>query len=280
MAGSFFIFLREGIEGSMIVTMMCAYLASVNRRDLFRWVFAGVAAALLAAGAAGVILYIMVAASFVGSDIQTWFETCTFALAVVVLTYMTFWMKKHARGINADLKSQVSRAIAGQSGLALALVAFATVGREALETAIFVLAITFQSSPLALAAGAVAGLAVSLGLSLAMYRMGIRINMKRLFTVVGVALMFVSAGLLANAIQNLQSMGVLPGRDTILWDTGRLVSNQSALGDMLHGLLGYAAAPTVLQVLAWVLFLAIGLPTFFDWPKAVVMRLSARGGSA
>lgn len=266
MLGSFLIFLREGIEGSMIVAIMCAYLAAAGRRDLFRYVFAGVAAALVGSSAVALGLYAVAKSAFIDSDAQTWFETGTFVLAVVVLTYMTFWMKRHSRTIGSSLKAQMGAAVTGGSAFALATLAFVTVGREAVETVIFLLAIAFQSSPLALLVGAVLGLAVSLSISVAIYRMGVRINLKRFFTVVGAALMIVAAGLLSNAVQNLQELHVLPGVGHALWNTSGFISDDSALGDILHGLLGYAASPTVLQVLAWALFLAIGLAAFLGWP--------------
>jgi len=266
MLGSFLIFLREGIEGSMIVTIMCAYLAAAGRRDLFRPVFAGVAAALLGSSVAALALYAAIKSSFINSTAQTWFETGTFVLAVVVLTYMTFWMKRHSRTMGASLKEQVNAAVTGGSAFALGLLAFATVGREAIETVIFLLAIAFQNLPLALLGGAVLGLAVALALSLAIYRMGVRMNFKRFFTVVGAALMVVAAGLLANAIQNLQELHVLPGSGQTVWDTSRVIADNSALGDILHGLIGYAASPTVLQALAWALFLVIGLVAFLGLP--------------
>lgn len=274
MLGSFLIFLREGIEGSLIVTLMCAYLAAAGRRDLFRPVFLGVGAALLASAAAAAALYAAVKSSFINSTAQTWFETGTFILAVVVLTYMTFWMKRNARSLNATLKGQVAAAVTGGSALALSLLAFATVGREAVETAIFLLAIAFQTSALALLVGAALGLAISLSLSVAIYRMGVKVNMKRFFTMVGAALMVVAAGLLANAIQNLQELRVLPGAGQALWNTGHFISDDSPLGDVLHGLFGYAATPTVLQVTVWALFLVVGLVLFLGRPSGARSRPS------
>jgi high-affinity iron transporter len=264
--GSFLIFLREGIEGSMIVSIMCAYLAAAGRRDLFRGVFLGVGAALIASGLGAVALYVAIKDSFIGSTAQTWFETGTFVLAVIVLTYMTFWMKRNARHMSATLKSHVTAAVTGGSAFALAMLAFVTVGREAVETVIFLLAISFQSSPLQLLAGALVGLAISLAISIAIYRLGVRMNLRRFFTIVGAALMLVAAGLLANAVQNLQELHVLPGAGYGLWSTERIIAEDSTLGDILHGLIGYAAAPTALQVISWALFLGFGLLFFLRNP--------------
>src|SRR5579871_3292973 len=162
MLGSFLIFLREGIEGSMIVAIMCAYLAGAGRRDLFRWVFLGVGGALAGSALVGAAIFALVKDSFINSTAQTWFETGTFLLAVVVLTYMTFWMKQHSRTLSATLKQQMSVAVTGGSAFALSALAFVTVGRESVETVIFLLAIAFKSSAVSLLIGAILGLAISL----------------------------------------------------------------------------------------------------------------------
>ena len=269
MAGSFLIFLREGIEGTLICTILLTYLAAGDRRDMFRWVLGGAAVSLVASAAVGIGLYAAVHSDFVGSRAQLWFETATFGVAVIVLTYMTFWMKRHARSLSADLKQRVDGAVVGGSGLALALVAAATVGREAVETAIFTVAITLQSSPRDLLVGAAAGLLVAFAISVAIYRMGVKLNLQRFFTVVGGALMVVAAGLLANVVQNLQQLGVIarmPGAGIHVWDTSHLIPQDSTLGDILHGLVGYAESPSLLQALAYGVFLAVGLILFLRRP--------------
>src|SRR5579871_5306554 len=119
MLGSFLIFLREGIEGSMIVTIICLYLVFAGRRDLFRAVFTGVGAALVSATVVGVVLYALVKDVFIDSAAQTWVETAIFLLAVAVLTSMTFWMKGQARTMSSALQDQVSAAMTGGSALAL-----------------------------------------------------------------------------------------------------------------------------------------------------------------
>ena len=185
-----------------------------------------------------------------------------FAVAVGVLTYMTFWMRRHSRSMGRELRERVSGVVSGGSGIALGLIAFVTVGREAVETVIFLLAIAYQSSPLQLLIGAVIGLAISLAVSFAMYRVGVRINLGRFFAIVGSLLMVVAAGLLADAVQNLQGLGVLSGGSMTLWNMSGTLPDDTGIGDVLHGLVGYSAAPTVLQAVLWVAFLGVGLTLF------------------
>ena len=262
MVGSLLIFAREGLEGTLICSILLTYLASAGRRDLFRYVFAGAGLAVVLATASGVVLWVVTRDAFIGSNAQTWFETGVFAVAVAVLTYMTFWMRRHSRNIGRELRDRVSGAVSGGSGIALGVIAFVTVGREAVETVIFLLAIAYQSSPLQLVIGAVIGLAIALGVSSSMYRLGLRINLGRFFAVVGSLLLVVAAGLLADGVQNLQELGVLPGGSMTLFNVSGSLPDNTGVGDLLHGLIGYSAAPTALQAIIWAAFLGVGLTLF------------------
>jgi high-affinity iron transporter len=261
--GSLLIFAREGLEGTLICSILLTYLASAGRRDLFRYIFLGAGLAVVLATAAGILLWVTLHGSgYINSTGQTWFETGVFAVAVSVLTYMTFWMRRHSRDMGRELREKVSGAVNGGSGIALGLIAFVTVGREAVETVIFMLAIAYTSSPIQLVIGAVIGLAIALGVSYAMFRVGLRLNLGRFFAIVGSLLMLVAAGLLADFIQNLQQLNVLPGGSMTLWNVSRTLPDDTGIGDVLHGLVGYSAAPTVLQAVMWALFLAVGLTLF------------------
>lgn len=275
MLGGFLIFLREGLECSMIISIMCAYLNAAGRRDLFRPVFAGVAAAIVLAAAVGGVLYAIARDAFIDSAEQAWFETGTFVLAVIVLTYMTFWMKRNSRTISSSLKREMAASIDGGSAAPLFLLALVTVGREALEASIFTLAIIFSTSTQAVLLGGVVGLVVAVAASIAMYRVGIRLNLKYFFAVVGSALLVVAAGMLANAVQNLQELGVIPFWTHPIWNLGAVLSSDSTLGHVLHGIIGYDATPSTLQFAAWIIFLAIGLLAFLGRPSRLLLAKRA-----
>jgi high-affinity iron transporter len=261
MLATLVIFLREGVEASMIVAILLAYLNRIGRRDHFRDVFVGVGAALALATAGGVIAYETIR-SYDGSRAQTIFETITFLLAAVVLTYMTFWMRSHARSLSADLRARTDAALDGRARLGLALLAFQAVGREGLETVVFTLAIVFSISAGGALAGAAIGLAGALAIAFVIYRLGHRLNLSKFFTVIGILLMVFAAGLLADAVQNLQELGWLPVLDSPLWHSGRFLSQESAFGDVMHSFFGYSDAPTILQLLTYVCYLAIAIVAY------------------
>jgi high-affinity iron transporter len=207
-----------------------------------------------------------------GSRGQTIFETVTYLLAAAVLTYMTFWMRNHARSLSKELRSRAEAALDGKARWGLGLLAFQAVGREGLETVVFTLAIVFSTSPARALSGAVLGLAGSLVIAFVIYRLGHKLNLSRFFTVIGVLLMVFAAGLLADAIQNLQELGWLPVLDLPMWHTGQLLSEDSAFGDVLHSFFGYSDSPTPLQLLVYVAYLAIVIVAYLGLRNGLQSR--------
>jgi high-affinity iron transporter len=320
MLATLVIFLREGVEASMIVAILLAYLNRSGQRQHFKDVYLGVAAALVLAGGGGLLAYFTIR-TYAGSRAQTIFETATFLLATAILTYMTFWMRSHARGLKSELAAKADAVLAargrkaahprpaeavpvlagaaGGRGVAeapragaapassedmgrgarwgLGLLAFQAVGREGLETVVFTLAIAFSVRHQGgLLTGALIGLAIALAIAFVMYRLGHRINIGRFFMIVGSLLMVFAAGLLVDAVENLQQLGWLPGGSHVLWHTGAILSEDSALGDIAHSFFGYAQSPTLLQAIVYLAYLACVLSAFFG----VRQRLQRRSASA
>ena len=275
MLATLVIFLREGIEASMIVAILLAYLDRLGRREHFKDVFLGVGAALLLATGGGVAAYLTIR-SYDGSRVQTVFETVTYIIAAVVLTYMTFWMRNHARSISRELRSKADAAFDGKARWGLALLAFQAVGREGLETVVFTLAIIFSTSVAGALTGAVIGLAGSLVVAFVIYRLGHKLNLSRFFTVIGCLLMVFAAGLLADTVQNLQELGWLHVLNVPMWHTGQLLSEDSAFGDVLHSFFGYSDSPTPLQLIVYVTYLAIVVAAFLGLRAALRGRKSPR----
>ena len=262
MVATFVIFLREGIEASMIVAILLAYLDRIGKRQHFKDVLAGVAAALVLAAAGGVIAYLTIK-TYAGSRTQTIFETATYALAAVVLTYMTFWMRSHSKNLSQELRQRTEAALDRRARTGLALLSFQAVGREGLESMVFTLAIVFASSAHGVIIGGVAGLAVSMAMAFAIYHLGKRIDVAMFFKAVGGLLMVFAAGLLVDTVQNAQSLGWITFGTHPLWHTGSWLAESSTVGDIFHSFFGYAQSPTVLQVVVYVVYLAVALTLFF-----------------
>ncbi|HWZ18936.1 MAG TPA: FTR1 family protein [Ktedonobacteraceae bacterium] len=253
MIATFVLFLREGLEASLIVSILFAALRQLDQMEMARAVWIGVILAIAASLLGGTALYVTVH-DYVGTTFQTIFETITYLVAVILLTSMTFWMQKHSRSLKREITAKAS---ASGSAFALGLLAFSTVGREGLETAVFTLAFAFRTNALLLLIGAFLGLLASIGLCVMIYRLGYRLDFRIFFRIMGILLLFFAAGLLGDAVQNMQQLGWITFGSTPLWNTAHILSEDSTLGDMLHTFLGYAEAPTVLQGLIYALYLLI-----------------------
>jgi len=262
MVATFVIFLREGIEASMIVAILLAYLDRIGEREHFRDVLLGVAAALVLVAVGGVVAYLTIR-DYAGSRAQTIFETVTYLIAAVVLTYMTFWMRDHSMTLSEELRQKTAVALDGRARWGLGLLAFQAVGREGLETMVFTLAIVFATSAHGAVIGGAFGLVASLALAVVMYRLGKHINIGLFFRVVGALLMVFAAGILVDAVQNLQELGWVKVLTHPMWSTAGTLKEDSTLGDIFHSFFGYADHPTVLQGVVYVVYLAVAVGAFF-----------------
>lgn len=287
MIPTFVIFLREGVEASMIVAILLTYLDQIGQRRHFRDVFAGVAAAVVLMVGGGVGAYLAIH-NYADSTAKTVFETVTYLLAAAVLTYMTFWMQSHSRTMTDDLRRRSDGALEGRTRWGLGLLAFQAVGREGLETMVFTLAIVFASAKQAptaarghgLLIGAALGLVVALAIAYAVFTLGRRINMGLFFRVIGIVLMVFAAGLLVDAVENMQQLGWLPFLDHAMWNTSSYLSESSSLGDAVHSLLGYVDHPTVLQAVAWVTYVAAATTAFIVRGRRIRPRTALAGAPA
>ena len=275
MIPTFVIYLREGIEASMIVAILLSYLSQINQRKYFRDVFLGVAAACVLILVGGIAAYVLID-RYSGSNIQAYFETVTYLIAAAFLTVMTFWMHKHARTMSSELRQRGEVALSKGNRLGLGVLAFQAVGREGLETMVFTLAIIFAGSRQAavpqsghqLLIGAIAGLVVAFAVAFAIYKLGAKVNLRRFFRVLGVLLMLFAAGLLADAVQNLQQLGWLPFARHVMWNSSGALAEGSNIGDVLHQLVGYADQPTVLQAIVWGLYVVLSVSIFINLSRA------------
>ena len=263
---------REGLEASLIVGIVLAYLAKTDNRRYFSTIWLGTAAAVAVSIVTGAALFFTVGA--LEGRAEQIFEGAAMFSAVAVLTWMIFWMRKQAVNIKRELEQRIEGAIAAGSAVGLASVVFFAVLREGWETALFLFAISESSSPLTTTIGAIAGLVVAVALGVALYTGSRRLNLRQFFTVTGVLLIVFAAGLLAHGIHEFQEAGLLPMTIEHVWDTNGIVSEDSTAGEFLTTLFGYNGNPSLLEVLAWGSFATAAL-AFFLAPLVSWRRLSA-----
>ena len=256
MLAALVIVLREGVEASMIVAVLLAFLKATGRREHFRDVFLGVGAALVLAAAGGVVVYRAVS-SYDGSRERTLLQAITYLVAVVTLTCMTFWMQTHARTMSADLRERADSALGRGARAGLVLLAFQAVGREGLETVAFTLAAVFSTSRLSALSGAAIGFVLALAVAFLVYHLGQRLVLARFFGIITALVIVSCASMLANAVQSLQALGWLPFLTAPAWDSAALLPQDGTIGDLLHTFFGYSDSPSKLQVAVYCAYLVV-----------------------
>ncbi|MGQ4360736.1 iron uptake transporter permease EfeU [Streptomyces sp. SAS_272] len=261
MFSNYLIGLREGLEASLVVCILIAYLVKTGRRDALKPVWAGIAVAVLIAMAFGCFLEFgsqeltFKAQEALGGSLSI--------VAVALVTWMVFWMRRTARHLKAELHDKLDAALAMGTG-ALVATAFLAVGREGLETALFVWTSVHAAgdgTPRPLI-GAALGLATAVLLGWLFYRGALRINLAKFFTWTGGMLVVVAAGVLAYGVHDLQEADWVPGLTDKAFDVSDTIPPDSWYGTLLKGVFNFQPDPTVVQVTVWLLYLIPTLALF------------------
>ena len=253
--------LREGLEAALVVSIIVAYLVKADRRDALPKLWGGVALAALIPLIVGAIL--------------TWGpKTLTFQaqeilggslsfVAVGLVTWMIFWMGKNARELKGEIEGSLSRTLsAGSSGWGVVWIAVIAVGREGVETALFVWATvrsSIENSTMQTTLGVLTGLLIAIVLGVLLYQGAVRINFRVFFAVTGYFLVLVAAGIVAYGVGDFQEAGVLPGIMNHAWDLAAHLPGTTSplhwLYVLLQAMFQFNLQPTVLQVVGWILYI-------------------------
>jgi high-affinity iron transporter len=250
MLPTFVIGLREGLEASLIVGIVAAFLVRNGRgRDMWAlWTGVSLGIALCLTG--GIALRI--AEQNLPQRQQEQLETIIGLVAVAFVSWMVLWMRAHARELKGDLEANAAAALAAGSAWALVLMAFLAVLREGFETAVFILAILNSTTNTGTALlGALLGIAASIVIGYGIYRGGVKVNMARFFRLTGIVLVLVAAGLLATAAHTAHEAGWLNVLQGQALDLSWLVKPGSVRAALLTGMFGLQPRPSWAEVIAW-----------------------------
>lgn len=264
MFANYLIGLREGLEAALIVSILVAYLVKLDQHWALPRVWAGVGLAIgLAFGVGGFLHLTSQTLTFRAQEMFGGFMSI---FAAALITWMIFWMAKHAHRLKSHLHGEVDRALIGDAW-ALTFIAFIAVAREGMETALFLWAgIRASGSTTTPLIGAVLGLLTAVVLGVLIYRGALRLNLSRLFTWTGVGLIIVAAGVLSYGVHDLQEAAVLPGLNNLAFNVSEQIPPGSWYGTLLKGTVNFSPATTWLEATVW---LAYVIPTLTLYVRVV-----------
>lgn len=256
MGAALLITLREGLEISLVIAIIAAYLVKTGRPQYLRVMWAGVAAATLLSLATGVVFNVVIG-EFEGKWEQA-IEGALAFLAVGVLTWMIFWMRRNSKNISGELHGKIDDALA-KSALSLSFIAFIAVAREGFETVLFLLgAETGSSSGAEVVVGGLIGLAIAALIGIGFYTGSARVDLRQFFQVTGMLLILFAAGLFAKGLHEFRELFEIESSvvaDTVWTVTSGPFAEGSTLHDFLKGLFGWSPTPERIRVVGYFAYL-------------------------
>jgi high-affinity iron transporter len=252
---SFLIMLREGFEAALIVGIIAGYLAQTGRKAALPSVWLGAGAAIATCALLGTLITLS------GSEFpqrqQEIFAGAVGFLAVVMLVSMVFWMRRAGRTMKQEIHGKIEAAIGDHQGAwnwALAISAFLITGREGVEAVVFLIATLQQGTGWSVPSGAVLGLLAAAVLGFAVFQGGMHLDMRRFFRWTGIFIIFVAGGLVASSLVHFHEAGLWNIGQLVVVDLSNVLPSDSLGGVFLGGLFGYRDAPTLSEILAFLLF--------------------------
>lgn len=267
MFANYLIGLREGLEAALIVTILLTYLYKTERKSAAKYVWVGViAAASLSALVAG---FFTLSPYYLTFKQQEILGGTLSVITVGLVTWMIFWLASHARGLKNELHKSIDTALS-ISPISLILLSFVAVGREGIETGLFVWsAILSTGSSTTPIVGAVLGITSASLMGYFLFKGSLHLNLSKFFFYTGVGLIVIAAGVLAYGIHDLQESGVIPGLNNVAFDISGKIDMGSWYGALLKGTINFNATPSVLEFLTWAVYLATILSIYIKKSRIV-----------
>ncbi|TCN29963.1 high-affinity iron transporter [Kribbella orskensis] len=262
MLANYLIGLREGLEASLVVSILATFLVKSGHRDRLKLVWIGVGAAVGVAVAGWALLQFITSLTANSFTTQETIGGVMSIIAVGFVTWMIFWMRKASRGIARELRDRMGLALEIGSR-AVVVLAFLAVFREGIETAFIVYASAATATTATPFIGVLLGLATSVVLGFLIYRGAVRINLAVFFKWTGAILILVAAGIFAYGFHDLQEANILPGLDSLAFDISHVIPPDSWYGVLLKGIFNFNPAPTVVEAVAWLAYLVPVLVLYF-----------------
>jgi high-affinity iron transporter len=262
MLPSYLLSLREGLEAALIIGIVLGAVRKIHRSDLAPAVWLGTLSAIIVS-----ILTAIVLTTFglsLEDPAEAIFEGITMFIAAGILTWMIFWMSKQARFLKSELEAGVNKAAASAGKSAVFWLAFVAVVREGVELALFITAAFFAgnqggmtSNIIQTLAGTILGVGTAALLSWTLFATTVRLDLRRFFQVTGIVLILFAAGLIAHAVHEFNEVGWIPAVIEHVWNLDTIISESSLLGQLLKTLFGYNSTPSLTEMIAYFIYLAV-----------------------
>ncbi|MEL6496826.1 MAG: FTR1 family protein [Cyanobacteria bacterium J06623_7] len=281
---TFLVTLREGFEAALVVGIVMACLKKAEQTKLYGWVYSGILGGIVASVAvgfllAGVVSGVQTAGGVYAPVIKEFLEGIFGLVAIAMLSWMLLWMTNQAKSLKGEIEGSITSALSNEnSGKAVFLLIFIAVVREGFETVLFILA-KFQQDWTLPAVGAIAGLTLAAIMGVALFALGVRINIRLFFQVMGVFLLLIVGGLVMGALKHFDAALGLMSQLSLnqlcltsdscimgaqMWDGANILPDSEFPGIVLKALFGYRQTLYLGQIVAYFTFLTVVGTAYFQ----------------
>ncbi|MGL4882697.1 MAG: FTR1 family iron permease [Waterburya sp.] len=282
---TFIVTLREGFEAALVVGIVMACLKKAEQTQLYRWVYLGIAGGIIASIAVGFLLAGAIAGvensgGIYAPVVKQLLQGIFGLVAIAMLSWMLLWMTKQAKSLKGEVEGAISSALDNDNaGKAVFVLIFIAVVREGFETVLFILA-KFQQDWTLPALGAIAGLTLAAIMGVALFSLGVRINIRLFFQVMGIFLLLIVGGLVMGALQHFDTALALLSQVSSndwcisdsgacilgnqIWDGSGILPDKKFPGIVLKALFGYRQTLYLGQIIAYLAFLGIIGTAYFQ----------------
>jgi high-affinity iron transporter len=259
--------LREGLEAALVVSILITYLVRTGRNKSIKFVWAGVFSAVALSLAFGALLTYTSLSLHFNEEAEETFAGTMSVIAVALVTWMIVWMRNAGKKMNAELEGKLETAVIG-GALTVAVMAFASVAREGIETTLFFFsAVQAAGSTVGPVIGFTLGILASSAVGFLIYRRAIKINMRRFFSVTSYFLILVAAGVLSYGISDLAEAGVIPVNLGTAFDLSATISEDSWFGALAKGIFNFNAETSWLSAITWLAYVGFAVWLYNRKPK-------------
>lgn len=254
MTGGLLITFREGLEAFLVVGIILSYLARANLKQYNKWVYTGVGLGVLSAFVLA-FFFQMIYSGFESAISELYIKIVIMSFAVVVLTYMLFWMANNSRHIKGSVEKKLDNIVGAGSVFALVFMAYLAILREGFETVLFLGALYGAEMGSDALWGSLIGLGLALSVTTAIFKGMRRVPIKMFFKLTGALVLVIAAGLLNNVVGIMQDINLLPVVKSAIFDLRWILDDSSEVGIFFKALFGYTSMPSLMQIVAYTVYI-------------------------
>lgn len=250
MINLFIIGLREALEASLIISIVCSMIISAKRKDLLRYVILSIFCAVILCIGIGISINYTI--EMLDQKYQEMIEFFIGIFSVIMVSSMIFWMRKNT--LQVKLKNNIKESISKNKSSILLCTVFLAVFREGLELVSLSITTLIEADTYLLYVALFAGIMLAVVLAYCIYRMIFKMNLKLFFNITNAFLIIFAAGILVNSVRSAHSAGLMNLYNNTIVDLSQYIPSNSLFSTLMSSLFGINSDIQIMDCIVWTFY--------------------------